>query len=45
MLSKELVDPVDREADAPTDASCSPEIHAAQAAAEAVAAAPIRFVS
>ena len=45
MLSKELVAPVDREADAPTDASCSPEIHAAQAAAEAVVAAPIRFVS
>ena len=43
MLSKELVEPVDREADAPTDSSCSPEIHAMQAAAEA-SAAPIRFI-
>ena len=45
MLGKELVDPVDREADAPTDSSCSPELHAAQAAAESMVAAPIRFVS
>ncbi len=44
MLSKGLVEAVDREADAPTDSSCSPEIHAAQAAAES-APAPIRFVA
>lgn len=43
LLSKGLVDPVDREADAPTDSSCSPEQHAAMAAAEAAPAA-IRFV-
>jgi glutaredoxin len=45
LLTNGLVEPVDREADAPTDSSCSPEIHAAQAAAEATLAAPIRFVS
>ena len=44
LLNNGLVAPVDREADAPTGSSCSPEMHAAQAAAEA-AAAPIRFVS
>jgi monothiol glutaredoxin len=43
LLAHELVDPVDREADAPTGSSCSPELHAAQAAAE-MAPAPIRFV-
>lgn len=43
LLSKGLVDPVEREADAPTDSSCSPEQHAAMAAAEAAPAA-IRFV-
>jgi monothiol glutaredoxin len=43
MLSKELVDSVDREADAPTNSSCSPEQHAMAAAAE-VAVAPIRFI-
>ena len=44
MLEKGLVEPVNREADAPTGSSCSPELHAAQAAAEE-AGAPIRFVS
>jgi glutaredoxin len=43
MLAKELVDPVDRDADAPIDSSCSPEQHALAAASE-VAVAPIRFI-
>jgi glutaredoxin len=43
MLEKDLVEPVDREADAPIDSSCSPEQHAMAAAAE-VAVAPIRFI-
>jgi glutaredoxin len=46
LLSNGLVEAVDREADAPTNASCSPEIHAAQAAAEEAAAkASVRFIS
>lgn len=44
LLQNALVESVDREADAPTGSSCSPELHAAQAAAEA-APAPIRFVA
>jgi glutaredoxin len=44
LLGHELVESVDREADAPIDSSCSPELHAAQAAAE-IAPAPIRFMS
>lgn len=44
LLEKGLVAPVEREADAPTGSSCSPEQHAAQAAAEAGARAAIRFV-
>ena len=44
LLREGLVESVDKEADAPTGSSCSPELHAAQAAAEA-ATAPIRFVS
>ena len=43
MLHNGLVDPVDREADAPTDSSCSPEQHAAMAAAQSTPA-PVRFV-
>lgn len=45
LLNNGLVEAVDREADAPTGSSCSPEMHAAQAAAEATVAAPIRFLS
>lgn len=45
LLNNGLVESVDREADAPTGSSCSPEMHAAQAAAEATVAAPIRFIS
>lgn len=48
LLSHKLVESVDRAADAPTNASCSPEIHAAQAAAEdaaAAAKASVRFIS
>jgi len=45
LLTNGLVESVDREADAPTGSSCSPELHAAQAAAEAAVAAPIRFIS
>jgi glutaredoxin len=45
LLTNGLVEPVDREADSPTDSSCSPEMHAAQAAAEATVATPIRFIS
>ena len=44
LLSNDLVVNVDREADAPTGSSCSPELHAAQAAAES-APAPIRFIA
>ncbi len=44
LLEKGLVEPVEREADAPTGSSCSPELHAAQAAAESGATAAIRFV-
>lgn len=43
MLSKELIDPVDREADAPIDSACSNEQHAAMAAGQ-TAPAPIRFI-
>ena len=43
LLNNALVTSVDKEADAPTGSSCSPELHAAQAAAE-TASAPIRFV-
>src|SRR6187431_2582833 len=42
LLTNGLVEAVDRDADAPTGSSCSPELHAAQAAAEATVAAPIR---
>ena len=45
LLTNGLVEPVDREADAPTGSSCSPELHAAQAAAEATVATPVRFIS
>ena len=43
MLSKELIDPVDREPDAPIDSACSNEQHAAMAAGQ-TAPAPIRFI-
>ncbi len=43
MLSKELIEPVEREADAPIDSACSNEQHAAMAAGQ-TAPAPIRFI-